>query len=265
VSAFADKYGPWAVVAGASEGLGAAFAEAIAARGVGVVLLARREAALRAVADELAARHHVEARPVACDLEDAAFPDALAAATEGLTIGLGVYNAAYSFIAPIFERPLSDALRVVDVNVRGPLRFAHALVPPMIERGRGGLVLVASMAGFQGGPRLAPYAASKAFEIVLAESLWAELRPSGVDVLATCPGAVRTPSYLKTTSKEAPGTLDPLDVASRTLDALGSGPTYVPGAVNKMARFFLGRVLPRSTAVGIMQRNTADLRDAGGS
>ena len=261
MSAFAEKYGPFAIVAGASGGLGAAFADAIAARGVGVVLLARREDALRAVADDVARRHGVEARAVPCDLAAPSFADALAEATRGLEFGLGVYNAAYSFIAPLFERPLEDALRVVDVNVRGPLRFAHAIVPAMIARKRGGLVLMASMAGFQGNPRLAPYAASKAFEIVLAESLWAELRPSGVDVLASCPGAVRTPNYLKTTDEEAPGTLDAAEVATRTLDALGSGPTYVPGAVNKLARFFLGRMLPRSAAVGIMDSNTKNLRD----
>ena len=261
MSAFAEKYGPYAVVAGASEGLGAAFAQAIAARGVGLVLLARRKDALEAVAADVRERHGVDARAVPCDLADASFGDALAEATRDLEIGLGVYNAAYSFIAPLLERPLDDALRVVDVNVRGPLRFAHALVPPMIARRRGGLVLMASMAGFQGNPRLAAYAASKAFEIVLAESLWAELRPSGVDVLASCPGAVRTPSYLKTTEKEAPGTLDALEVATRTLDALGSGPTYVPGAVNKLARFFLGRMLPRTAAVGIMESNTKDLHD----
>jgi len=259
MSAFAAKYGPFAVVAGASEGLGAAFAHAIAARGVGVILLARRADALASVADDVTRQHGVEARPVVCDVGDASFGEALGAATRDVEVGLGVYNAAYSFIAPLLERPLEEALRVVDVNIRGPLRFAHALVPSMIARKRGGLVLMASMAGFQGGPRLATYAASKAFNIVLAESLWAEMRPSGVDVLASCPGAVRTPGYLKTTDKEAPGTLDALDVAARTLDALGSGPTYVPGAVNKMARFFLGRLLPRSTAVGIVQSNTADL------
>lgn len=258
MSAFAEKYGPFAIVAGASEGLGAAFADAIASRGVGVVLLARRKDALESVAAEVTKKHGVEARTVVCDLADASFTEA----TRDLDIGLGVYNAAHSFIAPLLERPLEDALRVVDVNVRGPLRFAHAIVPQMIARKRGGLVLMSSMAGFQGNPRLAAYAASKAFGIVLAESLWAELRPRGVDVIASCPGAVRTPNYLKTTEKEAPGTLDALAVATRTLDALGSGPTYVPGAVNKMARFFLGRMLPRSSAVGIMESNTRDLRDA---
>jgi hypothetical protein len=258
---FARRYGPWAVIAGASEGLGAAFADAIASRGVNVVLLARRKNALEDVAREVTKRG-VEARTVACDLADASFVTAMIEATRDIEIGLGVYNAAYSFIAPLLERPIEDAMRVVDVNVRGPLRFVHALAPAMVTRGHGGVVLVSSLAGFQGGPRLAAYAASKAFNVVLAESLWAELRPRGVDVLVTCPGATRTPNYAKTTAKEAPGALDASDVASRSLDALRSGPTFVPGAVNKLARFFLGRVMTRSGAVGIMATSTRDLHDA---
>lgn len=257
---FAQRYGPWAVVAGASEGLGAAFAHAIAKRGVNVVLLARRAGVLEEVANDVK-KLGVDVRTVACDLADASFVSAMTDATRDVEVGLGVYNAAYSFIAPLLERPIDDALRVVDVNVRGPLRFVHALAPAMVGRGRGGLVLVSSLAGFQGNPRLAVYAASKAFNVVLGESLWAELRPRGVDVLVTCPGATRTPNYLKTTPKEAPGTLDASEVASRTLDALRSGPTFVPGAVNKLARFFLGRVMTRSGAVEIMERNTKDLRD----
>ncbi len=257
---FAQRYGPWAVVAGASEGLGAAFADAIASRGVNVVLLARRKNALDDVAREVTKRG-VEARTVVCDLADASFVTAMKDATNDIEIGLGVYNAAYSFIAPLLERPIEDALRVVDVNVRGPLRFVHALAPAMITRGRGGVVLVSSLAGFQGNPRLAAYAASKAFNVVLGESLWAELRPRGVDVLVTCPGATRTPNYSKTTTNEAPGILDASEVASRTLGALRSGPTFVPGAVNKLARFFLGRVMTRGGAVGIMEKNTSDLRD----
>jgi short-subunit dehydrogenase len=256
----AAKYGPWAVIAGASEGLGAAFADAIAARGVNVVLLARRKSALEDVAREVEKRG-VQARTVACDLADPSFTSAMTEATRDVEVGLGVYNAAYSFIAPLLERPIEDAMRVVDVNVRGPLRFVHALAPPMVARGRGGLVLVSSLAGFQGNPRLAAYAASKAFNVVLGESLWAELRPRGVDVLVTCPGATRTPNYLKTTAKEAPGTLDASDVAARTLDALASGPTFVPGAVNKLARFFLGRMMTRSGAVGVMETSTKDLHD----
>jgi short-subunit dehydrogenase len=131
----------------------------------------------------------------------------------------------------------------------------------MIERKRGGLVLMSSIAGYQGGPRLAPYAASKAFNRILAEGLWSELSESGVDVLASCPGAIRTPNYLKTTDKEAPGTMDASAVAEDTLVALAErrGPTKIIGVVNRLASAFLG-VLPRTAAIAIMKSGTADLR-----
>lgn len=256
---FRARYGPWAVIAGASEGLGAAFAEALAARGLDLVLLARRAAALDIVAAAFVAKHGIRVRTLVCDLANPHFAEALASETRELEVGLGVYNAAYSSVGPLLDRPLADALRVVDVNCAGPLRFAHALVPPMVARGRGGLVLMSSLAAFQGGPRIAAYAASKAFNLVLGEGLWAELAPKGVDVLVSCPGAIRTPNYLRTATKTAPGTLDPAVVAERTLDALGRGPTIIPGAVNRLATLVLGRLLPRASAVAIMGKSTSDL------
>jgi short-subunit dehydrogenase len=227
---------------------------------VNVVLLARRKDALEKAAASIRQTHAVEARAVPCDLSSGAFVEALKKATDDLEIGLGIYNAGYSFIGNTLDQPLERALKVVEVNCMGPLRLAHALVPKMIERKRGGLVLMSSIAGYQGGPRLAPYAASKAFNRILAEGLWAELAGSGVDVLASCPGAIRTPNYLKTTDKEAPGTMDPIAVAEDTLNALGSGPTRIIGVVNRMASAFLG-MLPRANAISIMKSGTANLRD----
>jgi uncharacterized protein len=257
VRSFADRYGPVAVVAGASEGLGAAFAEALAARGLDLVLLARRGALLAELAARISEKHRVTVKAVSTDLADREFVEALRVATEGLDVGLAVYNAAYSFTAPLLDRPLADALRVVDVNVAGPLRLLHALVPAMRARRRGGVVLMASIAGCQGAPGLAAYAASKAFGIVLGESLWAELRPEGIDVVTVCAGAVRTPGYGAASTKEAPGTLDAAVVAEQALDALGHGPTVVPGALNKLALFLMRRVLTRAGAVGLMQRSTS--------
>ncbi|HEY1693359.1 MAG TPA: SDR family NAD(P)-dependent oxidoreductase [Polyangiaceae bacterium] len=256
---FRERYGAWAVVAGASEGLGAAFAEALAARGLGLVLLARRGEVLEALATRLREAHGVEVRPVACDLADASFVDRVAVATRDLEVGTVVYNAAFSFVAPLLERPLADALRVVDVNVRGPLLLLHALAPAMVARGRGAVVLMSSLAGFQGSPRLAAYAASKAFTTVLGESLWAELAPAGVDVVASCAGAIRTPGYARTLQKEAPGTLDASEVAERTLEALGHGPLIIPGATNRFASHLLRRLLSRRSAIGIMGKSVKDL------
>ena len=254
---FLERYGKVGVVAGASEGLGAAFARALAGRGLDLVLLARRANALEALALDLHAAHGVNVRTVVADLAEPSFIDGLATATRDLEVGVAVYNAALSFTGPLLDRPLADALRVVDVNVRGPLRFVHELVPAMRARRRGGLVLMSSVVGFQGAPQLATYAASKAFNIVLGESLWGELRADGVDVVTSCAGAIRTPNYAKAAGAEAPGILDAHVVAERSLDALGHGPIVVPGGVNKLALFLLRRLLSRRGAVRLMQDNVA--------
>jgi uncharacterized protein len=260
VSQRLQSYGPWAIVAGASEGLGAAFARALATQGINLVLVARRALVLESLARSLRERHDIEARNVCCDLGAPDLARHLATAIGDIEIGIGIYNAAYSFVGPLLARPLEEAVRVVDVNVRGPLQFVHAIAPPMIARGRGGIVLMSSLAGMQGAPHLATYAASKAFNAILAEGLWAELRPQGVDVLVSCAGAVRTPGYLKTAAGDAPGTLDPDQVAVRTLAALGKGPRFVPGGMNKLAAFLLARMIPRRAAIALMGSSTTSLK-----
>ncbi|MBI5536713.1 MAG: SDR family NAD(P)-dependent oxidoreductase [Deltaproteobacteria bacterium] len=252
--------GSWAVVAGSSEGLGAAFARALASHGFNLILLARRPQPLEALAAELREARSIETRAVPCDLGSPDMGQRLCEAMSGIEVELGVYNAAYSFVGPLLDKPLEEALRVVDVNIRGPLQFVHAVAPGMVARGHGGLVLMSSIAGLQGAPHLAAYAASKAFNIVLGESLWAELKPKGVDVVVSCAGAIRTPGYLKTATKDAPGTLDPQQVAEQTLAALGKGPRVIPGGTNKLAAFLLTRMLTRRGAISMMGSSTTALQ-----
>jgi short-subunit dehydrogenase len=265
-SDFVKKYGPWAIVAGASEGLGAAFAEALAARGANLLLLARRGGLLDRLAQDLRGRYAIEVRCVAVDLACADLAGVLQSLTADLDIGLAVYNAAFAPIGEFASKPLEDLLRVVDVNIRGPLIFARTLAPVMIARAknretRGGLVLMSSLAGFQGSPRMAAYVASKAFAIVFGESLWRELRPHGVDVVVSAAGAVRTPGYAKVMSgtRDPPGTLDASVVAEQTLAALGRGAIVIPGAFNRFARFLLGRLFSRRAAIAIMDSSTKEL------
>jgi short-subunit dehydrogenase len=258
---FANKYGPWALVAGASEGLGAAFAEALAARGLSLVLLARRSELLEEVARGVRARHGVEVRTHAVDLARPDLGAVLREVTDGVDLGCAVYNAAFAPIGHVLDRREDELLRVVDVNVRGPLLLSRALAPKFVAQGRGGLVLMSSMAGFQGAPNIATYAASKAFTTVLGEGLWAELAPRGVDVVVSCAGAIRTPNYGGASAKPAPGTLDPREVADETLDALGRSPSVVPGMTNRFARFLLGRLVPRRTAINLMAANTRTLKE----
>ena len=259
MNAFHERYGPWALVAGASAGLGESFARLLAARGFHLVLLARRETALAELAEDLRRGHGVEVRTEPVDLARADLVETVERATAGAEVGLLVYNAAHSAIGPFVERPLAEHLRVLDVNCRGPLALAHALGGAMARRGRGGIVLMTSLAASQGNPMLASYAASKAFDLVLAEGLWAELRGRGVDVLACRAGATRTPGYAASRPRRSVPLMEPGDVARQALEALGRGPSTVVGALNRVAAFAFGRLLPRRASIRIMGRATRRL------
>lgn len=256
---FRTRYGNWAVVAGASEGLGAAFATELARRGMHLLLIARRADVLRAVADELRRNHGVDVRVLALDLASPGLAEALSDATDDLDLGVIVYNAAFVPVADFLELEDGDLDHLLHVNVRGPVKFLRALLPSMRERGRGAAVLMSSLAGMQGSPRIAAYAASKAFNTVLAESLWHELHEDGIDVLVSCAGATTTPRYLNSTDRIPPGTMTPDAVARQTLDALGKGPRVVPGTLNRCFAGLFERLLPRRTAIRLMAANTRDL------
>jgi short-subunit dehydrogenase len=250
---FRAKYGPWALVAGASEGIGAAFAEELAGRGLHLVLLARRLPPLDEVAQTIRAAHGVEVRTAAVDLGAPSMLDDVRRATDGLEVGLVVYNAAAALIGPFLDQPLADKLRVLDVNCRGPVILADELGRAMARRGRGGIILMSSLAGTQGTALVATYAATKAFNLVLAEGLWDELREHGVDVLACRAGATRTPAFERSNSAPGPAPLmDPQPVAAEALAALGKTPSMVPGTVNRAVAFFMQRVMPRKAAVATM-------------
>jgi short-subunit dehydrogenase len=258
-AAFANRYGPTALVAGASRGIGAAFARELAGAGLQLVLVARRALPLEELAKELRAAHGVEVRTLTCDLGDEAAADAIAGACGGLEIGLLVYNAAASSVGRFLDTPREDHLRSVHVNARGPMLLAHALGGPMAARGRGGIVLMSSLAAFQGTPLVASYAATKAFNLVLAEGLWSELGKRGVDVLACCAGATLTPGYERKTPSRAarrfaPQPQDPADVAEEALQALGRRPVVVTGLGNRFASFMLRRIASRRLAVAMMGR-----------
>jgi short-subunit dehydrogenase len=253
------RYGPWAVVAGASEGLGAAFAERLAGEGLSLVLLARRAAVLDALAARLERSHGVSVRTLAIDLASPSLAAEVGGAVAGLDVGLLVYNAAAPAIGAFLDEAVGAHLRSVDVNVRGPVVLAHLLGTSMAERGRGGIILVSSVAALSGSPLLATYAATKSFQVVLAEGLWAELRARGVDVLAVCAGATRTPGFERSRPRLRPRTMEPSAVVDDALAALGRRPVTVAGWLNRAAALALGRLLPRTVAVGIMARTARRL------
>ena len=260
MSNFKDKFGPWALIAGASEGIGAAFSEALAQRGLNLILVARRENLLSELALGLRSRHKIEVVEHAFDLGNmTSVRDLVSSMNQD--IGLLVYNAAYSPIGYFKDVPYADLEHIISVNIQTPLFLIKELTQPMLERGKGGIILMSSLSGIQGSPKIATYAASKSFNTILAEGLWHELKDLNIDVLACVAGAVRTPGYMTSANeKDAPGTLDPDDVVEETLSALGSSPTVTPGSFNRFAKFIMSRLLPRKRAIRIMHDNTKDLQ-----
>ena len=260
---FAERFGPWALVAGASEGLGRAYAEALASRGLKLLLVARRSHALEDVAESLRAAHGVEVATAVLDLGAPDLPDALPKAVGDREIGLLVYDATRTHLDDFHEADLSNHLGILDVNCRGPLTLCHALIPPMRQRGHGGILLMSSMSSLQGSALIASYAASKAFNNVLAESLWEENRGSGVAVMACMAGAIGTPSYLANTPEHKQAKAMPMApeaVAEEALQALarGRGPLFVPGRMNRAVRAVMGLFGSR-TRTRFFSRMTRDL------
>jgi short-subunit dehydrogenase len=259
---FAARYGPWALVAGGSKGLGAAFAEGIARRGVNLLLAAREEAALKQLSSRLRKAYAVQVRTLALDLADAGFLGALERGSRGLEIGLLVCNAASAYTGPFLRTELADYQRILDTNCRAPLSLMHWLGGLMAGRGRGGILVMSSLSAFQGSAYVAVYGATKAFLLTLSEALGQELGSRGVDVLACCAGPTRTPNYLDSKPEGVgPGALEmePQAVAEAALRALGRKPLVVPGALNRLGYVLLSRLLPRRMAVRILAASTGSM------
>ncbi len=260
LSSFVERYGPWAVVAGASEGIGASFSRKLAARGMNLVLIARRAGPLEELARTLRESHGVDVRTQSLDLGSSNVVAGLAAATEGLDVGLLVYNAAYSPIGAFIDIEVEEHLKAVDVNVLGTLRVSHYFGRRFVERGKGGIILMSSMSGFQGTAMVANYAATKAYDTVLAEGLWYELGQRGVDVLGCIAGATSTPSYEGSTDRiPSSGLARPMkpdDVTEQALQDLGKRPSGVSGRRNRFASVLLARLLPRGSAIKMVSKET---------
>lgn len=256
---FRERYGPWALVAGASDGIGECFARAIADEGVNLLLLARRAEKLEGLATALRAKHGIEARTLAVDLTAPDLDAKVLAATRDLEIGLLVYNAgAVHGAAAFHDLPVDHALGLVALNCTGPVLLAHRFGGRMRERGRGGIVLMGSLISFAGSAFVATYSATKAFDRILAEGLWHELRPHGVDVLGAIAGATKTPSMLASSPSFAdyPGAMQPEEVARGALAFLGRGPIWVAGDANRATAKGLCPV-PRIPLIDAMSRASA--------
>jgi uncharacterized protein len=258
-----ETYGPIALVAGASEGMGAAFARVLASQGVNLVLVARRKKHLEALASELSQKYSIETWPAVCDL---GAPDATGQITDAIgdmMINFLVYNAALSIIGPFLDNPILDHIQMTNVNMVTPMKMLHHFGNRMVKEKKGGIVLMSSIAGNQGSGFLATYAATKAFNRILAESIWYEWKNKGVDVIGCCAGATLTPNYIESKPKKismfAPKPQLPEEVVNECFSKIGKVPSFISGRSNKIACFLMNHIFPVKMSVNIMGNTTRDM------
>lgn len=245
------RYGSWALVTGASSGIGLEFAHQLAAQQMNLVLVARRAERLGELARELEVRHGVQVLPIARDLTQPGSVEALHAQLAGREIDVVIANAGIESSGHFTKIPLERHVELQTLNVDVPMRLASLFGSAMVRRQRGALVFVASLFGYQGVPLVANYAASKAYLLSLGEALHVEMKPFGVDVLVVSPGLTDTamPAQMPIDFAKMPITRGtPQRVVSAALQALGRQATVVPGLVNKFYAW-QNRLLPRSWPV----------------
>ena len=260
---FAARYGPWALVTGAARGLGAEFSRQVASRGVNVAMVDMRPDELEQTAQDIRQQSGRETRTIVADLSNPDFMQTIREQIGDLEIGLLVSNAAFGPVGPFVNGSLEDKLRTIAVNVQAPLILLHEFAAQMAGRQRGGIILLSSASALQGSAYVANYAATKAYNLSLAEGLWEELRTQGVDVLGLMPGTTRTPGLadsnprLERTRLAYVMEMEP--VVTEALDALGRRPSHIAGRVNRLTFFITGKLMPRKKAIEAQGKVLRDL------
>jgi short-subunit dehydrogenase len=249
----ASSYGPWAIIAGASEGVGVSFAHQLGQAGINLVLIARQKNLLERVAREVSAESSVQVRVLPLDLAHPEMFERVREATDDLEVGLVVFNAGASAgNGPFLDASSDDVLKAVRIGPMAYASLAHYFGNKMAARGRGGIIVIGSLAGNAGAATVVLYSAIKAFAQIFAEGLWAELKPRGIDVLYAVLGATRTPSRERVGLKDDPEQFvaEPDDVARECLGNIANGPVLVPTHLAQAFQHFSS--LPRREAAEMM-------------
>ena len=240
---FKNLYGPWAVVTGASAGIGAEFAAQLAALNMNLILIARRQLRLKKLAEELENKHRIQTRIIAIDLSRLDFLPEIIAATKELEVGLLVNNAGFGIAGKFLDHDMERELALLAVNCRAPLVLTHAFGREMARRNKGGIIFVSSVSAYIATPFEATYSASKVFELFLAEAFGYEFRETGVQVLALCPGSTATEFHEISGSSEV-AAMPVQPVVKLALDKLGRKPVAIPGWHNRLLVYTL-KMTPR--------------------
>ena len=248
---FKNKYGPWAVVTGATSGIGKETVIQLAAVGLNVVAVARNKAKLNSLSSELKTKYRIEVEVISEDLSLPESSQSVFDKTSHLDVGLLVANAGAENNGSFITNELKDESRLLSLNIVSPMQLTHHFGKKMAERGRGGIILTSSLFGYQGVPLVANYSATKAYILSLGEALNVEFKPLGVDVTVLSPGLTKTPmaENMAIDFRKVPITSHlPAKVAKIGLSALGRKATIVPGLINKIYAWE-NRFIPRSWPV----------------
>lgn len=235
---FRERYGPWALVTGASSGIGAEFSRQLAQSGLNLILVARRKERLESLAHELESRNKVTIKTVPLDLSQPDFLPSLVSATQAIEVGLLINNAGFGLAGGFLDHDLDRELALLNVNCTAPLVLSHVFGRKMAERRKGGIIFVSSVSGYIATPFESTYAASKAYELFLAESLGYELGKSGVDVLALCPGSTDT-EFHEVAGSRPVAAMPVQPVVALGLKKLGKKPVAIPGWHNRLLVYLL--------------------------
>ncbi|MBD3750678.1 MAG: SDR family NAD(P)-dependent oxidoreductase [Sphingobacteriales bacterium] len=247
-----SKYGEWAVITGASSGIGLELATQLASAGFNLVLIARQLEKLQEVENRLKANKTIEIKIVNVDVSETEGIDQIIEATKGLKVGLLIASAGYGTSGNFIDSSLHSEINMLRVNCEALLSLTHYYGQQFAIQKRGGIVLMSSMVAFQGTPYSANYAATKAYVQTLAEGIAVELKPKGVDVLAAAPGPVES-GFSKRANMKMSISLTPSQVGIPILTALGRKTTVLPGFLTKMLVYSL-RTVPRLGKVKIMEK-----------
>jgi uncharacterized protein len=240
--------GKWALVTGASAGIGKALAEELAAGGTHLVLTARRRERLDELAKTLSAEHKIKTELIVADLVEASAPKKIFAFTKekGITVDLLVNNAGFGHYGEFPEAPAQRLLEMVQVNCSAVVHLTRLFLPGMVERKRGGVLIVASTAAFQAVPYISTYAATKAFDLIFAEGLAEEMKPHGVRVCALCPGSTESEFHVVAGQEKFQRKSETAEKVAKTgLQALAAGKSYVISGLGNYLGAHSQRLVPR--------------------
>jgi short-subunit dehydrogenase len=258
---FADKYGPWALVTGASKGLGTEFAHQCAKRGLNTILVARSGELLDELAGQIKEEYKVEVQTIALDLSRPDILDVITPVTDSLEVGLLINNAGISRVRPFLEHSMEQLLTQLNLNTRAAMILAYHFGHKMAKTRRGGIIFLSSGSAKNGTPFVANYAGTKAYNLILGESLWYELGSKGIDVLGFMPGSTKTPGWDLNKPKVSSmvKVMGASETVTEALDALGKHPSWLAGRVNRIAYFIMDKLMTRSQSIRTVGKSMKSL------